>query len=168
VHGASAVTFTDLNPHWVATAERNLQAKIHAGTIQSSQVTVWKARNLREISAEEVSQFDLLVFNPPQLPEAYLDKESWLKITGDEIEKRYRAGGMDGLNIAREFFAWYTHLPLPKPDAVILLSSFIGQRLIHETISQYGLQARGHQWCGSDSCAGQALTFLKSRQSISM
>ena len=139
---ARSVTFIDLEPKWIDVTRCNLDIKIREGAIQQPQVKLLNAGDLAKISPEEIARHDLLAFNPPQLPYAYVDDETRKKIESDPIERTFRRGGLDGLDIARMFFNWYASLPMPKPDAVILLSSFLGRRLIDEAISKSGLRPR--------------------------
>jgi len=140
---ARFVTFMDIESKWLDIARCNLDIKIREGAIKQPQVKLLSASGFAEILPEQVAQHDLLAFNPPQLPYTYVSEETRREIEGDPIEKRFRYGGPDGLDIAREFFKWYRSLPKPKPDAVILLSSFLGRKLIGEVISSHGLRQIG-------------------------
>jgi len=73
-------------------------------------------------------------------PSGILDKETLSGIEGDNIQSAFRIGGLDGLDIVRDFFKWYAWLKMPKPDAVINLSSFLGQSAIERAIASYGLR----------------------------
>lgn len=139
---AHSVTFNDLEPRWLDVTRCNVEIKIREGVIRQSQVRFLEAGDLAQISGEEVSQHDLVAFNPPQLPYSFIDDKTRQKIESDPIERNFRGGGRDGLDIARVFFEWYASLQHPKPDAVILLSSFLGRRLIDQTIASYGLRQR--------------------------
>jgi methylase of polypeptide subunit release factors len=139
---AQSVTFNDLEPRWLDVTRCNVDIKIREGAIRQSQVKFLKAGDLAQISVEEVGQHDLVAFNPPQLPYSFIDEKTRQKIESDPIERHFRRGGKDGLDIARLFFEWYASLQGNKPDAVILLSSFLGRKLIDKTIASYGLQQK--------------------------
>jgi methylase of polypeptide subunit release factors len=140
---ALSVTFTDIEQYWVDTARRNVALKIEEGLISPEQVRFLPASGFAEIPYEEVARHHLVGFNAPQLPLAYVDEETRRKIEGDPLEKHFRFGGEWGLDIVAAFLAWYASLPFPKPDAVILLSSFLGRKRINKLIAASGLQLRG-------------------------
>lgn len=140
---ARSVTFNDLQASWIDTTRRNVDIKIREGTIQQAQVEFTKAGPFADpkvISTEVIAQHTLLAFNPPQLPTEYVVEKSLQSIENDPIEKAFRIGGPDGLNIVRNFLEWYAGVKTPKPDAVILLSSFLGRELINQTIASCGLR----------------------------
>ncbi len=138
---ARYVSFMDKERVWLDVARCNVEIKIREGSIQPAQVRFLDPSDLSEISPKEVAQHDLLVFNPPQLPYSFLDEESRLKIDSDPVEQAFRRGGETGLEIVGKFLGWYAGLPLP-PDAVILLSSFLGQRNIESLIASFNLRLR--------------------------
>jgi len=78
--------------------------------------------------------------NPPQFPYAYVDEVTRQNIDSDPIEQRFRWGGEWGLDVVKRFFVWYAGLPAPKPDAIILLFSFLGRKQIYEAISSASLR----------------------------
>lgn len=143
--GAHSVTFTDLFPKWLHIAQCNADIRVRAGAIQPSQVSFTKAGQFARLDPEIVYQHNLLAFNPPQLPTALVEEDTLIKLAADPIQSGFRIGGRDGLRIVRNFLKWYSGLTLAdsassKPDAVLLLSSFLGRRLIEKTIASYGLQ----------------------------
>jgi len=137
---AKSATFTDIEPTWLEIAKRNVSIKIRGGLISPSQVRFLPPTGFAELPYAEIAQHDLVAFNPPQLPYAYVDRATKQKIDSDPIEHRFRWGGELGLDVVEQFFAWYAGLHAPKPDAVILLSSFLGRRHIDEAISAAGLR----------------------------
>jgi len=137
---ARHVIFHDLQEEAIEETKSNVDRHIAVGTIQNNQVDyIDPCCSVEEIPKEKIYTRNLLLFNPPQLPgkhvsQDYLDK---LKINGQM--HTYRDGGEDGLDIARKFFVWYANLDITKrPKAVILLSSFLGRRLIDEVIRGKG------------------------------
>jgi len=145
--GAHSATFTDLFPKWLHVAQCNAEIRVREGAIQPSQVSFTKAGQFARLDPEIVFQHNLLSFNPPQLPTAFVDEDTLRNLAADPIQSGFRIGGRDGLRIVRNFLKWYSSLTLPdlpdsasrKPDAVLLLSSFLGRRLIEKTIASYGL-----------------------------
>lgn len=137
-----AVTFMDKEPAWLEIARKNVDIKINESKIAASQVRFLPPSDFTAIPYELVTQHDLCGFNGPQLPYAYIDAETQQKIDSDPIERSFRRGGETGLEVIGKFLAWYASLPMPKPDAVILLSSFLGRKRIDETILAAGLKPR--------------------------
>jgi methylase of polypeptide subunit release factors len=140
---ARSVTFSDIEPLWLEIARNNVAIQIQKGVISPSQVRFLRPASFAELPYGEVASHDLVAFNPPQLPYAYLDPEVRQRIDGDPIEQRFRRGGEWGLEIVGNFLNWYASLPVPKPDAIILVSSFLGRKRIGETIALAGLQPSG-------------------------
>ena len=139
---SQSVTFTDIAPIWIDIARSNVDLKVHEGLIDPSRTKFLEPTELASIPYDEVAQHDLVSFNPPQLPYAYVDEATRQKIDSDPIERSFRRGGESGLEIVSMFFTWYASLPMPKPDAVILLSSFLGRRNIENAMSISGLTPR--------------------------
>lgn len=139
---ARSVTFMDKEPAWLNVARCNVEIKIREGAIQPGQTKFLEPSDLSEISTDEIAQHDLLVFNPPQLPYAFLDEASRAAIDNDPIERSFRRGGETGLELAEKFFGWYAGLPAGRPDAVILLSSFLGKSKIETLIASFGIRLR--------------------------
>lgn len=81
-----------------------------------------------------VRAHDVVAFNPPQLPNRYTDR-----IEGDTVTKTFRHGGSDGLDVTRGFLGWYSGLKSPKPDAVIVLSCFLGRSRIAQAFRDHAL-----------------------------
>lgn len=140
---ARCVAFSDIASEWIDVARKNVDIKIREGAIDPSQVRFLDAMDLTRIPYEEVARYDLVAFNPPQLPYALIDDSVKEKIDSDPIERAFRRGGESGLDIARMFLNWYAALPKPKPAASILLSSFLGRNSIASTISAAGLRLDG-------------------------
>lgn len=139
---ARSVTFMDKERVWLDVARCNVEIKIREAAIQSGQARFLEPSDLSEISDEEIAQHDLLVFNPPQLPYAFLDEASRAAIDNDPIERSFRRGGETGLEIAEKFLGWYAGLSSDRPDAVILLSSFLGKSNIEALIASLGIRLR--------------------------
>lgn len=130
---AAFVTFNDRLGEMISVTRNNVDKKVNQGKISASQVDYEEAE-FTDIPADIVTQHDLLGFNPPQLPDKYY---KYLKhVGGDEVTKSYRSGGADGLDVARKFLQWYRKLSSPAPDAVILLSSFLGLSAIEDVIQE--------------------------------
>lgn len=138
---ARSVTFMDKERVWLNVARCNVDIKVREGVIQPAQARFLDPSDLSEIPSEEVARHDLLVFNPPQLPYAFLDEASQRKIDSDPVEQTFRRGGETGLEIVAKFLGWYVGLP-SSPDAVILLSSFLGQCNIEALIASFGIRLR--------------------------
>lgn len=140
---ARSVTFTDIMPEWIALARANVQRKIDSGRILQSQAFFTNAMPFQDLPAETIAKHDLIAFNPPQLPARLVAPEALRKIESDAIEQMYRigseSGNDDGLAMARKFFAWFAGLPKPRPEAAILLSSFLGISNIEAAIASYRL-----------------------------
>lgn len=135
---ARSVTFMDIERVWLNAARCNVDIKVRELRIRPAQARFLDPSDLSDIPYEEVARHDLIVFNPPQLPYAFLDEESRRKIDSDPVERRFRNGGAMGLEVVEKFLGWYSGLPSPKPDAVILLSSFLGKSNIEALIASFG------------------------------
>ncbi len=136
---AKSATFTDIEPTWLEIAKKNVSLKIRGGLIPAYRVRFLKAAGFAELPYSEIAQHDVAAFNPPQLPYKYVDEVTRRKIDSDPIEQRFRWGGEFGLDVVSQFLNWYSALPKPKPEAVILLSSFLGRKRIGEVIASAGL-----------------------------
>ena len=141
-HGAHSVTFTDLLPEWIATTRCNVDIKVRAHKIDPSQVEYTKAMPFTKLPIDVIARHSLLAFNPPQLPEDYVADAMLQTIKGNPTESAFRLAGPNGLKWAGKFLKWYADLEMsrPKPDAVILLSSFLGQSNIERMIAKCQLQ----------------------------
>lgn len=127
---ASSVTFTDLMPEWIGLARFNVEKQIARGRIFRSRVAFTEAVSFDMLPAELIARHDLICFNAPQLPTDCLTQEALESIRTNDIERTFRIGDFpdnpDGLRVAREFIAWHDGLLCPSPDAVMVLSSFLG------------------------------------------
>ena len=120
----------------------SLRLRIDEGKIAAAQVRFMPPSDFTAIPYEIVAQHDLCGFNGPQLPYAYIDTEMQQKIDNDPIERSFRRGGETGLEVIGKFLEWYASLPMAKPDAMILVSSFLGRKRIDEIILAAGLKLR--------------------------
>ncbi|MFZ0959545.1 MAG: methyltransferase [Terriglobia bacterium] len=138
---ANFVTFDDIQSKAIAVTFANLDWHIQQGNIQESQVASLKA-GFADIPASVVAQHDLIAFNPPQLPWNYVTPEYRKEIEASSHQRIFRDGGSrgDGLQFVEKFLEWYGRLGSPKPNAVIVLSSFLGKSLIESTIAQHKLE----------------------------
>jgi methylase of polypeptide subunit release factors len=133
---AAFVTFNDILDEWISIARVNVNKKIEQGEILRSQAEFINAK-FTDIPGDVIARHSLLGFNPPQLPDKYLGD-----VGEDRVRASFRNGGPDGLEVARQFFEWYAGLDVSKPDAVILLSSFLGWSRITEAIERHRIQWR--------------------------
>jgi len=124
--GASSVTASDINPEVIA----------HLKSISKSnqnKITIIKSNLFNNIK----SNFDLIIFNPPYLPEdEYEDSESKLVTTGgkhgDEIILKFLNQAPSHLNKNGIILLLLSSLT-PKDEIIKLLSQL---NLKHKTISQ--------------------------------
>lgn len=135
---AQCVTFNDIQREAISESGSNVATKIEEGQIRPEQAD-YVVAPFSDIARSIVDHHSLIGFNPPQLPTDYLDEDYLRKLEVDPSMSIYRIGGTDGLKIVREFFHWYAGLSLPKPAAVILLSSFLGRTRIANAIRTCGL-----------------------------
>lgn len=135
-----SVTFSDLMPVWIDKTRVNVALKIEEGKIIPSQAAVTDDMHFRQIPLELLKQHDMLAFNPPQYPEGYATTSELDKLGNDPTKATFRLAGPEGLEIAQDFFEWYSSLEQPKPDVVIVLSSFLGKRNIVDAIESCHLQ----------------------------
>jgi len=130
---AAFVTFSDVLGELVDIARGNVEDKITRGSIHPSQ-TAFIGSRFSDLPENVVLAHDVVAFNPPQLPDRYTDR-----IDGDTVTKTFRHGGSDGLDVTRGFLRWYSGLKSPKPDAVIVLSCFLGRSRIAQALRDHGL-----------------------------
>ncbi len=159
---ALSATFTDIRSEQIDLVRENVALRISEGKLRESQVRIIKrAISFTELSDEELDRHDLCSFNPPQLPCDYVDEDAWRKIASDPVQSAYRIGGPDGLNMARKFFEWFAEPHRPKPDAVVILSSFLGRKLIERTLNSH----KGIRWAICKETPGIPLRpfFLKEK-----
>ncbi len=135
---ARFVTFNDIQDTAILETRANVTRHIQQGTIRETQVAGQKGA-FAAIPPSIIAHHNLIVFNLPQLPTDFLDKDYKRKVKADQSMSYFRLGGKDGLKIARKFFAWYAGLKKP-PAAVILLSSFLGKSRIREAIEKHGIE----------------------------
>jgi SAM-dependent methyltransferase len=135
---AANVTFNDILPEMISVSRTNVKSQVRQGRILASQAA-FRVCGFARMRRNFVVQHDLIEFNPPQLPMRHLSKAARRKITKNGLKRSFRFGGPDGLSVVRRFFSWYARLSGPKPDAVILLSSFLGRIAIGEAVREHGL-----------------------------
>jgi len=138
VKRASFVTFNDILGEMVSIARRNADRQIEAGKIAEGQ-EAYLVGDYKKIPPEVIAAHSLIEFNPPQLPMDLVSEEYRAEIEADPVQRSFRLGGNDGLCDVREFLGWYAGLSAPVPDAVILVSSFLGRSRIADAIRQHGL-----------------------------
>ncbi|HWH60020.1 MAG TPA: methyltransferase [Terriglobales bacterium] len=139
--GAAFVTFTDLEMSALAETRANVARQIYLGTILESQVAFTPPLSVSNISWRQAAEHDLVVFNAPQLPIRDIATEDLERMMATPSARSFRNGGADGLDIIRLFVGWYASLPLPKPLAVLGISSFLGWSTISEVFRTAGLDA---------------------------
>jgi methylase of polypeptide subunit release factors len=137
---ADFVTFADIQCEAIAETCSNAIRLIEQGEIGEDQVEFLEPVSFEKIGRDLVARHSLVVFNPPQIPERHLSAQKQQEINADASMSYFRLGGPDGLKIVREFFDWYSRLAGPKPQAVLLLSSFLGKDLIEEAVREAGLK----------------------------
>jgi methylase of polypeptide subunit release factors len=138
VKRAGFVTFNDILEEMVSVTRKNVERQIKKGRIFEGQ-TAYLTADYREIPAAVVAAHDLIEFNPPQLPMDLVSAEYRRDVEADPVQISFRRGGADGLDDVRRFLEWYARLETPKPNVVILLSSFLGRSRIAKAIQAYGL-----------------------------
>lgn len=138
-HKADFVTFADIECKAISETCSNVVKRVERDQISVKHVAFLEPSEFRKIPRSIVMKHDLIAFNPPQIPEKLLSKAKLKELRADPLTSHFRAGGPDGLRLAREFFQWYARLRKPRPAAVIELSSLIGKGLIDKTIREYGL-----------------------------
>jgi methylase of polypeptide subunit release factors len=138
---AAFVTFNDIQKEMIAAARVNADKQIMRGAISDSQVA-YLGGDFKSISAQAVARHNLVSFNPPQLPSDALSAKNRAEIEEDQSLSYFRLGGPDGLRIVRDFFHWYSQLADVQPEAVILLSSFLGLSKIRAAIRESNLKSK--------------------------
>lgn len=138
---AESVTFVDVRREWIEITRENVARKINEGVIHESQVAILEAGCFTNLSPEVLGRHDLVAFNPPQLPSNYFDEPGLDKIESDAVCRDFRRGGPDGLDVVKEFLGWYIDSEHRKPSCLLLLSSFLGRKLIARMIRSFGLAA---------------------------
>ncbi len=136
---AEFVTFNDIQDAAILETHSNVATHIQRGAINERSVAGIKCP-FNEISPDIVARHDLIVFNPPQLPTNFVNEDYLKKTQDDDSMSRFRLGGPNGLAIAEKFFDWFAALNDPKPDAVIMLSSFLGEAEIKMAIEKRRLE----------------------------
>lgn len=133
------MTFSDIQCHAVAESCANVVRQIERKKLLPEQAAFIEHCAFEDIPAEVAIEHDLIVFNPPQIPERYLDAGILENTKADLAMAYFRLGGPDGLKVVREFLRWYRNLRTRTP-AFIQLSSFIGRSLIEKTIASHDLR----------------------------
>lgn len=87
---AHSVTFSDIMPEWVDLTRVNTSLKIRDRAIRSSQVDVLDAIAFDQIAPEVIARHDMVVFNLPQFPEAFVSEEVLSMLKADPVNARYR------------------------------------------------------------------------------
>lgn len=139
---AASATFVDVQEGMVLAAKANLDLCIAKGTIRADQVDYLTA-DFNQIPLSILETHDLIAFNPPQLPEAFVNKEYLEALRQDRSGAVFRLGvgasNPDGLNVIRSFLDWYASLPATAPQAVIGLSGFLGRKRIERLLNAHRL-----------------------------
>jgi methylase of polypeptide subunit release factors len=138
---AKHVTFVDVRPEWIEITRENVAEKIARGVIDEQRITIMDACSFRELPADVINKHDLMAFNPPQAPGGYMETSAVEDIRGSAVKAAYRWGGLDGLETVRDFFGWYSDGTIPKPAAIMVLSTFLRRSLLKETIASFQLRA---------------------------
>lgn len=136
---AAFVTFSDIQCHAIAESCANFVRHVRQKKLQAGQAAFMEHCPFQKIPREVVAAHDLVVFNPPQIPERYVDGDLLRSAKTDPSLAYFRLGGSDGLKVVREFLRWYRSLGTRTP-AIIQLSSFIGRSLIEKTMADYKLR----------------------------
>ncbi|MFI5397694.1 MAG: hypothetical protein ACHQ9S_19330 [Candidatus Binatia bacterium] len=139
--GASFVTFNDILDEMVSVTRGNVDRQVKRGRILDGQ-QAYLTGSYNHIRQEVIAAHSLIEFNIPQLPMDLVNEEYRRKVETNPVQRSFRRGGADGLEIVREFLGWYAGLVRPRPDAVILLSSFLGRSRIADAIQNNGLSWR--------------------------
>jgi hypothetical protein len=84
----------------------------------------------------------VIAFNAPQLPLDALAEETKREIEGSQLQKSFRSGGGDGLNLVKLFLSWYSELASPRPRAFLGVSSFLGWKPISFAFESFGFFPR--------------------------
>jgi len=136
---AGFVTFNDIQSTAVSVTFANVSSLIQKGITRESAVACFKGE-FKRIPQEVVAQHDLLVFNMPQLPTRDVAEDYLRKVEADPSMRYFRIGGPDGLKVARQFLRWYGGLRGARPDAVTVLSSFLGKHRIEKALNESGVK----------------------------
>ena len=136
---AQFVTFSDIQCHAIAESCANFARHVQRKKLRAGQAAFMEHCPFQKIPREVVAAHDLMVFNPPQIPERYVDSDLLQRAKADASLAYFRLGGSDGLKIVREFLRWYRSLGTRTP-ATVQLSSFIGRSLIEKTMADYELR----------------------------
>lgn len=136
---ADFVTFTDVQCHAIAESCANVKRHIERGKLRPEQAAFVEHCPFEKIPPDIAAHHNLIVFNPPQIPERYVDRALVQSTKADASMSYFRLGGRDGLKIVRKFLQWYDGLGPKRPNAIVQLSSFIGRSLIEKTISEQEL-----------------------------
>lgn len=140
---AKKVTFLDSSSEWLQECRYNVSAQIQAGTI-SEQAVSYRRSRFEDLTAEDIAPYDWIIFNPPQLPTAYVT-EAYKQIFSTPQQRLFRFGGHDGLEKVRAFADWFSNLELGphqhRPNILMLLSSFPGRENIEQIFEDSGLSA---------------------------
>jgi methylase of polypeptide subunit release factors len=140
---AKKVTFLDSSKDWLHECQQNVSAHIHAGTL-SEQAVSYRHSNFEDLTAEEITPYDWIIFNPPQLPTAHVT-EAYKQNFSTAQQRQFRFGGHDGLEKIRAFVDWFSNLELGphqhRPNILLLLSSFPGRQNIEQIFEESGLSA---------------------------
>ena len=129
---ADFVTFTDIQVEAVAESFSNVARQIERNAIREGSIDFIGPTPFSDLRPEVLTTHTLVAFNPPQIPEARLCEKAKDEIKADPSTAHFRLGGKDGLEIVRQFLQWYKSIPKRHTKAVLVLSSFLGQRNIEK------------------------------------
>lgn len=136
---AGFVTFNDIQSKAISVTFANVSSLVQRGITRESQTAGFKGE-FSSIPASIIAQHCLLVFNMPQLPTRDVERGYLRKVEADPSMRYFRIGGPDGLKVARQFFRWYASLNGARPDAVTVLSSFLGKNRIEKVLNESGVK----------------------------
>ena len=138
-HGVRSVTFNDMHPDAINVTRSNVDWHVETGKLNSMQVS-FNLGGFTSLSTELVMHHNLIAFNPPQLPMALAEQSKVAEIEADDVERGYRSGGRDGLDVIRQFLNWFASLGENAPKAVIQLSSFLGKSRIDAAFHEHNFR----------------------------
>jgi hypothetical protein len=107
--------------------------------VHQSQGQFTEAISFASLTVPVLAKHDMLSFNPPQLPSAFVEAKEIIRLEANPFTNSYRRAGPDGLDVVRLFLGWYACLPRPTVDCYVLLSSFLGRERIAHEITSRGL-----------------------------
>lgn len=126
---ARRVVGTDINPHAINCANKNLELNRH---YIDSIVDFRKGDLFSVINKGE--KFDLIIFNPPYLPTKYNEKiDGWLNFALD--------GGEDGLSTTKKFLENVGNFLFEKGKAYFIFNSLSNQEKLENILKIHRLKS---------------------------